>query len=100
MFNAGPSRQTRFLNPSGTGAWSNSALHIYTGFRDYGPAVMYEFGKLWWSVGDNDPNIWNGEVLNNVYGKIIRFNLDGSSGDRRCGYRAKACDRWSIRRWP
>jgi uncharacterized repeat protein (TIGR01451 family) len=35
-------------------------------------------GKLWWSVGDNDPNIWNGETLNNIYGKIIRFNLDGS----------------------
>lgn len=35
-------------------------------------------GKLWWSVGDNDPNIWNGEALNNIYGKIIRFNLDGS----------------------
>ena len=35
-------------------------------------------GKLWWSVGDNDPNIWNGETLNNIYGKIIRFNPDGS----------------------
>ena len=35
-------------------------------------------GKLWWAVGDNDPDIWNGEALNNVYGKIVRLNLDGS----------------------
>jgi uncharacterized repeat protein (TIGR01451 family) len=35
-------------------------------------------GKLWWSVGDNDPDIWNGEALNNIYGKMMRLNLDGS----------------------
>jgi glucose/arabinose dehydrogenase/regulation of enolase protein 1 (concanavalin A-like superfamily) len=35
-------------------------------------------GKLWWTVGDNDPSITNGETLTNMYGKIHRFNLDGS----------------------
>lgn len=35
-------------------------------------------GKLWWSVGDNVPAISNGGNLANVYGKILRFNLDGS----------------------
>jgi glucose/arabinose dehydrogenase len=35
-------------------------------------------GKLWWSVGDNVPAISNGENLDNPYGKILRFNLDGS----------------------
>ncbi len=35
-------------------------------------------GKLWWSVGDNVPTISNGENLDNIYGKILRFNLDGS----------------------
>jgi glucose/arabinose dehydrogenase/regulation of enolase protein 1 (concanavalin A-like superfamily) len=35
-------------------------------------------GKLWFSVGDNDPNITNGETLTNAYGKILRINLDGS----------------------
>ena len=35
-------------------------------------------GKLWWSVGDNVPAISNGENLDNIYGKILRFNLDGS----------------------
>ncbi len=35
-------------------------------------------GKLWWSVGDNVPAISNGENLGNIYGKILRLNLDGS----------------------
>jgi glucose/arabinose dehydrogenase len=35
-------------------------------------------GKLWWSVGDNVPAISNAQMLNNIYGKILRFNLDGS----------------------
>ena len=35
-------------------------------------------GKLWWSVGDNVPVISNAQMLNNIYGKILRFNLDGS----------------------
>ncbi len=35
-------------------------------------------GKLWWSTGDNVPAISNGEALNNIYGKMLRFNLDGS----------------------
>ncbi len=35
-------------------------------------------GKLWWSVGDNVPTISNGPTLQNIYGKMLRFNLDGS----------------------
>ena len=35
-------------------------------------------GKLWFSVGDNDPAITNATVLTNGYGKIHRLNLDGS----------------------
>ncbi len=35
-------------------------------------------GKLWWSVGDNVPSISNGRTLSNIYGKILRFNLDGT----------------------
>ena len=35
-------------------------------------------GKLWWSVGDNVPDISNGEALTNIYGKILRFRLDGT----------------------
>jgi len=35
-------------------------------------------GKLWWSVGDNVPSIKNAQTLTNIYGKILRFNLDGT----------------------
>lgn len=35
-------------------------------------------GKLWWSVGDNVPSITNAQSLSNIYGKMLRFNLDGS----------------------
>jgi glucose/arabinose dehydrogenase/regulation of enolase protein 1 (concanavalin A-like superfamily) len=35
-------------------------------------------GKLWWSVGDNVPSISNAQTLSNIYGKILRFRLDGS----------------------
>jgi glucose/arabinose dehydrogenase/regulation of enolase protein 1 (concanavalin A-like superfamily) len=35
-------------------------------------------GKLWWSVGDNVPAISNAQTLTNIYGKILRFRLDGS----------------------
>src|SRR3989440_2049774 len=35
-------------------------------------------GKLWWAVGDNVPSITNGRTLTNIYGKILRFNLDGT----------------------
>ena len=35
-------------------------------------------GKLWWSVGDNVPSISNAQTLANIYGKMLRFNLDGS----------------------
>jgi glucose/arabinose dehydrogenase/PKD repeat protein len=35
-------------------------------------------GKLWWAVGDNVPSITNAQTLTNIYGKILRFRLDGS----------------------
>lgn len=35
-------------------------------------------GKLWWAVGDNDPSISNAQTLTNIYGKVLRFNLDGT----------------------
>ncbi|MGZ3999839.1 MAG: PQQ-dependent sugar dehydrogenase, partial [Mucilaginibacter sp.] len=38
-------------------------------------------GKLWWSVGDNVPSITNAQTLTNIYGKMLRFNLDGFAGN-------------------
>jgi hypothetical protein len=62
VFNAGPSRQTRYLDTSGTGAWSNVAVLNFTGFRDYGPAVMYDAGKVL-DVGGADPPTATAEVI-------------------------------------
>ena len=45
VFYAGPERMGRYLDTSGTGAWSNVAPSSF-GYRDYGSAVMYEDGKI------------------------------------------------------
>jgi galactose oxidase len=45
VFSAGPSQTTRYLNTSGTGAWSYVGNSIY-GTRNWGSAVMYEPGKV------------------------------------------------------
>ena len=62
VFNAGPSRQTRYLDTSGAGAWSNVAVLNFTGFRDYGPALMYDAGKVA-AIGGADPPTATAEVI-------------------------------------
>jgi hypothetical protein len=62
VFNAGPSRQTRYLDTTGTGAWSNVAVLNFTGFRDYGPAVMYAPGKVA-VIGGADPPTATAETI-------------------------------------
>ncbi|HET8888819.1 MAG TPA: carboxypeptidase regulatory-like domain-containing protein [Candidatus Angelobacter sp.] len=62
VFNAGPSRQTRYLNIDGTGAWSNVAVLNFSGFRDYGPAVMYSPGKVA-VIGGADPPTATAEII-------------------------------------
>src|SRR3954447_4872773 len=54
VFNAGSSHTTRYLNTSGTGSWSTVATTIFSGSRTYGPAVMYESGKVI-AIGGSDP---------------------------------------------
>ena len=55
VFNAGPSRQSRYLSTAGTGAWSNVAVMNFGASRDYGPAVMYAPGKVAMIGGGNPP---------------------------------------------
>ena len=45
VFCAGPSQITRYLNVSGTGAWTSVANSNY-GTRNWGSAVMYDDGKV------------------------------------------------------
>jgi len=55
VFNAGPSRQSRYLDTAGTGSWSNVAVTNFGGSRDYGPAVLYSPGKVAIIGGSNPP---------------------------------------------
>ena len=62
VFNAGPDRQTRYLDTTGAGAWSNVAVLNFTGFRDYAPALMYDSGKVA-VIGGADPPTATAEVI-------------------------------------
>lgn len=62
VFNAGPNRQSRYLNTSGTGAWSNVAVMNFGAARDYGPGVMYDVGKVL-EVGGGNPPTATAEVI-------------------------------------
>jgi PKD repeat protein len=62
VFNAGPEKQTRYLNPSGDGQWVNAGQHINSTFRDYGTAVVYAPGKLI-ALGGGDPPVNTAELV-------------------------------------
>jgi uncharacterized repeat protein (TIGR01451 family) len=80
------SRLSRFTVTGGAGGTINLASEkiLYQGNQAqnlHHPGNDLQIGpdgKLWWSTGDNVPAISNGEALNNIYGKVLRFNLDGS----------------------
>jgi Galactose oxidase-like, Early set domain/Fibronectin type III domain/Kelch motif len=61
VFNAGPEIYTRYLNTSGTGAWTTFTTST-GGYRSYGTAVMYEPGKVL-MVGGNDPPTASAEKI-------------------------------------
>jgi hypothetical protein len=46
IFNSGPGVTTRYLDTSGTGAWSVIGDHVNTSDRNYGSSVMYDDGKV------------------------------------------------------
>ena len=62
VFNAGPSTTTRYLDTSGTGAWSFVADRV-GGYRDYGSAVMYAPGKVLVMGGGQDPPANTAEII-------------------------------------
>jgi glucose/arabinose dehydrogenase/regulation of enolase protein 1 (concanavalin A-like superfamily) len=76
-------RLSRFTIQNGT-LDPTSEKVIYTGNQLQNPhhsgndVHIGPDGKLWWSVGDNVPSITNAQTLTNIYGKILRFNLDGT----------------------
>ncbi|HYT70967.1 MAG TPA: galactose oxidase-like domain-containing protein [Gemmatimonadales bacterium] len=54
VFTAGTEQQSRYLDVAGTGSWTNGPLRTF-GDRPYGPAVMYEPGKILYAGGGNPP---------------------------------------------
>jgi hypothetical protein len=62
VFQAGPNRQSRYISTSGTGAWSNVALTKFGAFRDYGPSIMYDVGKVI-EIGGSDPPTATAETI-------------------------------------
>jgi len=62
VFNAAASTTTRYLDTSGTGAWSFVANRV-GGYRDYGSAVMYAPGKVLVMGGGQDPPAKTAEVI-------------------------------------
>lgn len=61
VIDVAPTNVTRWLDTSGTGAWSPVGKRKY-GFRDYGSAAMYADGKIL-LVGGGDPPTNTAEVI-------------------------------------
>lgn len=59
---AGPEPLSRYLDTTGTGAWTNLGTRKFTGWRDYGPGVMYETGNIL-EVGGSDPPTATAETI-------------------------------------
>ena len=61
VFMSGPEATSRFLNPSGTGEWTDGARST-GGFREYGSSVMYAPGKIL-IMGGGDPPTNSAETI-------------------------------------
>ena len=67
IYVAGSSRQTRWLDVSGAGQWTDGPQRLY-GLRSYGTAVMYEPGKIMYAGGGS------GSTLPTATVEIIDLN--------------------------
>jgi hypothetical protein len=62
VFYAGEEQQSRYLDVTGTGQWTDGPLRRFARSRDYGSAVMYEPGKILY-VGGGDPPTNSAEII-------------------------------------
>ena len=63
VFNSGPGATTRYLDPSGSGAWTSLGDRQFAVSRDYGSSVMYADGKIIVMGGHEDPPTSTAEVI-------------------------------------
>jgi cytoskeletal protein CcmA (bactofilin family) len=76
-FEAGPDPGSRYLDTSGTGAWSAVVSTMnFTAWRDYGPAVMYDSGKIM-TAGGGDPPTATAETID-LNSATPKWTLTGS----------------------
>jgi len=81
VFQAGPNQLTRYLDTTGTGAWSNVAVTKLNAWRDYGPAVMYGIGKIL-LIGGSDPPTATAETID-LTAATPAWSLTGSMHSAR-----------------
>jgi hypothetical protein len=62
VINTAPNTTTRYLDTSGTGAWTVVGNHSVSVYRDYGSSVMYDNGKVL-VMGGGDPPTRTAEVI-------------------------------------
>lgn len=62
VFVSGTESTTRYLDTSGTGAWTTVATRV-AGDRDYGSSVMYDVGKVLIMGGGSNPVLSSAEVI-------------------------------------
>lgn len=62
VFNSGPAVTTRYLDTTGSGAWTTVGNHIFNSYRDYDSMVMYQPGKIL-VTGGSDPATNTAEVI-------------------------------------
>jgi len=63
VFYAGWEVGSLWLDPSGTGAWTDGPSHLATFSRIYGTAVMYDIGKILVAGGVDNPPVDSTEVI-------------------------------------
>jgi Domain of unknown function (DUF1929)/Bacterial Ig-like domain (group 3)/Bacterial Ig-like domain (group 2)/Galactose oxidase, central domain len=80
LFDAGPSQLSRYLNTDGTGSWTIGPNSQY-GIRDYGPAVMYDNGKILLAGGGTPPTA-TAEIIN-LNDPVPTWSYTGSMANAR-----------------
>ncbi|MFL5355266.1 galactose oxidase-like domain-containing protein [Archangium sp.] len=81
LFYAGPQRGTRFMDTSGTGAWSTGPLSNF-GTRSYGPAVFLD-GKVVLIGGGDPPTATVEQIDFNTASPVWRYMTSMSTPRRQ-----------------
>ena len=81
VFISGPDSTTRYLDTSGTGAWTTVATRV-GGNREYGSSVMYDVGKVL-IMGGGDPVVNTAEKIDLNAGSPAWSSVGNMASARR-----------------